>query len=204
LAGRKDLTFVSEDLARLTSDIGEGARRAQLIITDLQSLTSAAQRGVEWVDLHRVVRQTISLLQPRVPPGVELTARLEPVPSLPARAGQLEQVLVNLTDNALRAVGERGAVQIFVGAIDGRAVVRVRDNGPGMSAEVKCQAFEPFFTTRPAGEGSGLGLAIVASIVRAHQGTVTLSSEPGNGAEVELNLPLKADAMIAAELWSAG
>ena len=129
LAEGKDLPFVSEDLARLTSDIGEGARRAQLIITDLQSLTSAAQRGVERVDLHRLVRQTISLLEPRVPPGVHIEADLTPVSALPARAGQLEQVLVNLVDNALRAVGDNGVVRIYVGSTDGQAVVKVIDDG---------------------------------------------------------------------------
>jgi len=200
----KDLAFVSEDLARLTSDIGEGARRAKLIINDLQSLTSATQRGVERVHLHIIVRQTISLLQPRVPPGVELEAKLEPVSELTARAGQLEQVLVNLTDNALRAVGERGTVQIFVGAADGQAVVRVRDDGAGMTDEVKRQAFEPFFTTRPAGDGSGLGLAIVASIVRAHRGTITITSKPGKGTSVELHLPLEPDVIVAAELSPGG
>jgi two-component system, NtrC family, sensor kinase len=199
LAERKDLAFVSDDLARLTADIGEGARRAQLIITDLQSLTSAAQRGVERVDLHRVVRQTISLLQPQVPPGVRLEAELEPVSPLTARAGQIEQVLVNLTDNAVRAVGQRGVVRLYVGESEGQAVVKVTDDGPGMTADVKRQAFEPFFTTRAAGEGSGLGLAIVASIVRAHRGTVTIASDHGKGTQFELRLPLGADLTLEAE-----
>src|SRR6185503_18441925 len=104
LTESKDLAFVADDLSRLTADIGEGARRAHLIILDLQSLTTVAQRGVEQVDLRRVAEQTISLLDPSVPPGVRLEAQLTTVPSLPAHAGQLEQVLVNLTDNALRAV----------------------------------------------------------------------------------------------------
>src|SRR6185503_9310378 len=126
--------------------------------------------------LQGVVRQTISLLKPGVPPGVRLEVELTSAPSLPAQAGQLEQVLVNLTDNALRAVGEKGTVRIYVGEAEGQAVVKVSDDGPGMTTDVKRQAFEPFFTTRDAGEGSGLGLAIVASIVRAHHGTVTLTS----------------------------
>jgi signal transduction histidine kinase len=190
LTDQKDLSFVADDLSRLTVDIGEGARRAHLIISDLQGLTTAAQRGVEQVNLQRVVRQTISLLEPGVPPGVHLEAELTSGPTLPARAGQLEQVLVNLTDNALRAVGENGTVRIYLGEADGHAVVKVSDDGPGMTDEAKRLAFEPFFTTRAAGEGSGLGLAIVASIVRAHHGTVTLMSEPGVGTEVELRLPL--------------
>jgi signal transduction histidine kinase len=203
LTERKDLSFVVDDLSRLAADIGEGARRAHLIISDLQGLTTAAQRGVEQVNLHRVVRQTISLLDPSVPPGVRLEAEIVSSPTLPARAGQLEQVLVNLTDNALRAVGEKGTVRICVGEADGHAVVKVSDDGPGMTAEVKRQAFEPFFTTRAAGEGSGLGLAIVASIVRAHHGTVTLTSEPGIGTEVELRLPLDAEVSVPA-LRTAG
>ena len=193
LTENKDLSFVANDLSRLTADIGEGARRAHLIISDLQSLTTVAQRGMEQVDLHRVVRQTISLLDPGVPPGVNFEAELTSVPTLSARAGQLEQVLVNLADNALRAVGDKGTVRFYVGEAEGCAVVKVSDDGPGMTAEVKRQAFDPFFTTRAAGEGSGLGLAIVASIVRAHRGTVTLVSEPGKGTEVALRLPLGSD-----------
>jgi signal transduction histidine kinase len=73
--------------------------------------------------------------------------------------------------------------------------VKVDDDGPGMTEEVKRLAFEPFFTTRAAGEGSGLGLAIVASIVRAHHGTITLMSEPGRGTRVELRLPLDSQAL---------
>jgi signal transduction histidine kinase len=197
LTEQKDLSFVADDLSRLTADIGEGARRAHLIISDLQSLTTAAQRGVEQVNLYHVVRQTISLLDPGVPPGVRLEADLASSPTLRAHAGQLEQVLVNLTDNALRAVGEKGTVRIYVGEVEGHAVVTVSDDGPGMTAEVRRQAFEPFFTTRAAGEGSGLGLAIVASIVRAHHGTVTLTSDPGKGTAVEVRLPLDTRLTIA-------
>ncbi|HEX9294343.1 MAG TPA: HAMP domain-containing sensor histidine kinase [Polyangiaceae bacterium] len=193
LTDRKDIAFVADDLARLTSDIGEGARRAQLIISDLQSLTSVAQRPVESVDLHRVVRHTIALLAPSIAPGVRLESDLAPVPALLARAGQLEQLLVNLTDNALRAVGSKGIVRIHVGSVEDHVAIRVTDDGQGMPPDVKEQAFEPFFTTRAAGGGSGLGLAIVASIVRAHEGTVSLKSEPGKGTEIEVRLPLESN-----------
>jgi signal transduction histidine kinase len=199
----KDLAFVREDLARLTSDIGEGARRAHLIIGDLQSLTSAAERGIERVDLHHVVRQTVALLRPSVPSGARVEIDLAPARFVTARAGQLEQVLVNLTDNALRAVGDGGVVRLAVGEIEGHVFVKVTDTGVGMTAEVSRQAFEPFFTTRAAGDGSGLGLAIVASIIRAHHGTVAISSEPGRGTEVEVRLPLRADTLLQAELAQA-
>jgi signal transduction histidine kinase len=191
LSDRKDLKFVTEDLARLTADIGEGARRARLIISDLQGLTSAAQRGVEQVDLQRVVTQTVSLLSPTLPPGVKLLTEVEPVTPIAARAGQIEQVMICLVDNAVRAVGDHGTVRIALSEREGRALLQVADDGCGMSEDVKRQAFEPFFTTRSAGEGSGLGLAIVANIVRGHRGAISLESAPGRGSRFDVMLPLE-------------
>jgi signal transduction histidine kinase len=197
LSERKDLSYVADDLQHLTADISEGARRAQLIISDLHSLSSA-RRGVEMVDLQQVARQTESLLRPRLPSQVHVELDLQPTPPLAARAGQLEQVVLNLADNALRAVGERGAIRISVSSANGEALVRVTDDGPGMTEDVRRQVFEPFFTTRPAGEGSGLGLAIVAAIVHAHQGQVSVDSAPGRGTTFELRLPLKGDLTVTA------
>ena len=186
----KDLAFVVADLERLTQDLGEGARRAALIIGDLQNLTAVSRRGVELVDLARAVRQTVALIAARTPAGVRVEVAVAPAPPLPARAGELEQVLVNLVDNAVRAVGARGTVQITLKSGDGEVELVVSDDGPGMPSAVKSRIFEPFFTTRAAGEGSGLGLAIVAFIVRAHQGSVSVESEPGLGARFTVRLPL--------------
>jgi signal transduction histidine kinase len=131
---------------------------------------------------------------------VHIETDVGPVVALTAREGQLEQVLVNLTDNALRAVGESGTVRISLATEAEHVTVRVSDDGAGMSEEVRKQALEPFFTTRPAGEGSGLGLAIVASIVRAHRGTLSIDSETGKGTEVTLRFPTRPDLVEEAEL----
>lgn len=202
LSDEKDAAFVVQDLTRLTRDVSEGARRAQLIVSDLQSLTSVAQRGVERVDLHRVVRQTLLMLKQKVPPGVTIETQLATVPLVVARAGQLEQVLVNLVDNALRAVDSHGSILVRAYTVGEEAVIEVSDDGPGMTEDVKRQALEPFFTTRPAGEGSGLGLAIVASIARAHRATLSLSSDPGDGSTVTLRIPWRGDSLTEAESFS--
>jgi signal transduction histidine kinase len=194
LAPGKDLAFVAADLERLTQDLAEGARRAALIIGDLQHLTSVPRREIELVDLARAVRQTVALIASRTPAGVVVDVSVAELPPFPARAGELEQALLNLVDNAVRAVGARGRVQIALRAGDGELELSVVDDGPGMSNEVKARVFEPFFTTRPAGEGSGLGLAIVASIVRDHQGTLSLESEPGHGARFTIRLPFAPEA----------
>jgi len=193
LTPKKDLGFVAQDLARITADIAEGARRARLIITDLQSLTTTSHRRRQPIDLHKAVHQTVSLLGARVPPGVRIEIELGRVPLVVARSGELEQVLVNLIDNAIHAVGDNGLIRVQVSGSGERVRLSVRDDGPGMTPKVKQQACEPFFTTRAPGEGSGLGLAIVASIVRGHQGTLSLTSEIGSGTEVAIELPVRAD-----------
>ncbi|HSU42057.1 MAG TPA: ATP-binding protein, partial [Polyangiaceae bacterium] len=197
LAPGKDLAFVVADLERLTADLGEGARRAALIIGDLQNLTSVSRREVELVDVDRAVRQTVSLIAPRTPESVRLELTVSDLPRLRARAGELEQLLINLLDNAVRAVGSRGTVRVVARALEGQVVLSVSDDGDGMPDAVKLRAFEPFFTTRGAGEGSGLGLAIVASIVKAHRGSITLDSQPGRGTTFTVALPVStADPLV--------
>ncbi|MCP4447091.1 MAG: GHKL domain-containing protein, partial [Myxococcales bacterium] len=107
-------------------------------------------------------------------------------------AGQLNQVFMNLLTNAGQAVGGQGdAVITITTYVDEqeRAIVRIGDNGPGMSPEVKSKVFDPFFTTKDVGEGSGLGLSIVHGIVERHHGTIEVTSEEGGGTEFCVSLP---------------
>ena len=108
-------------------------------------------------------------------------------------------MLVNLLDNAIRAVGPSGTIRVRVGREGPDVRLSVSDDGAGMTEEVRRQACEPFFTTRAAGEGSGLGLAIVASIVRGHRGTLEIRSAPGEGTEIIIRLPAIADAATLAD-----
>jgi signal transduction histidine kinase/ligand-binding sensor domain-containing protein len=192
LSPKKDLGFVARDLVKVIDDVVEGARRAGLIVSDLQALTPSPRRALEEVDLKQIAERTVRLMSSRMREGTSLEGDFEEVPRLVARSGELEQVLVNLTDNAIRALGGTGRVTVRV-KVEGREiVVSVKDDGCGMSPDTKARALDPFFTTRPAGEGSGLGLSIVASIVRSHHGRIEIASEEGRGTEVVLRFPVDA------------
>jgi CheY-like chemotaxis protein len=143
------------------------------------------------------------LLGPVIGEDVELAVDV-PARGLVAVAdpGQLEQVLVNLCTNARDAMPGGGTVRISAEELsadraaalrlpgEGRQIrVQVSDTGQGMSPQVLEKVFEPFFTTKEPGKGTGLGLAIVYGIVRQHGGQVSLSSEPGRGTTVTLDLP---------------
>jgi two-component system sensor histidine kinase KdpD len=105
----------------------------------------------------------------------------------------LEQVFVNLLENAARYTPAESRITISA-AVDGKAVrIAVADNGPGLPAGAEERIFDKFFRASPladGGRGSGLGLAISRAIVRAHGGQITASNRPGGGAEFVIRLPL--------------
>jgi signal transduction histidine kinase/ligand-binding sensor domain-containing protein len=191
LSPRKDLAYVERDLQKLLADMEEGGRRARLIVSDLQSLTAplgATSRAIEPVDVARVLEQSVRLLAPSKPEGVTIDVAADPCEPLLARAGEIEQAVVVVLDNALRAVGPKGKIGVRLRAEGDARIIEVEDDGPGMTEEVRKRATEPFFTTRAAGEGSGLGLAIAAQIAQHHRGAITIDSEPGTGTTVRLTV----------------
>lgn len=112
---------------------------------------------------------------------------------------RFEQVVVNLLENACEALPNGGLIQIFAstgtncvdyGPIEEEVILRIRDNGIGMSEEVKKKLFTPFFTTKE--KGSGLGLAVVKKIVSAHEGYIKIDSQLGKGTTVAISFPKNA------------
>ena len=110
-------------------------------------------------------------------------------------SGLIEQVLVNIIKNAVQAMEAAHTAEpaIHISAAQQGAMlqIRIRDNGPGMTAETQQKIFEPFFTTKAIGEGTGLGLSVVYNIMQRLDGTIDCVSEPGAYTEFTLLLPLK-------------
>ena len=115
-----------------------------------------------------------------------LVCNTEPGLSVLGNANSLKGIILNLLENAVEAGA--GVVTIHAAGNQGQLLIEVADNGAGISPELQQQIFTPFFTTRS--QGTGLGLAAVASVMRAHNGGVSVSSEPGQGTCFSLWLPL--------------
>ena len=104
---------------------------------------------------------------------------------------EMKQVALNLITNALGSVEESGTVEIELARVDGKAELRVTDNGCGMTEEVQKHLFEPFFTRRRDGQGTGLGLSITYQIIEEHGGRISAySAGPGLGSVFIVSLPL--------------
>jgi signal transduction histidine kinase len=113
------------------------------------------------------------------------------MPEIYCDGGKMQQVFLVLLSNALEALSQAGRIEMHSewDASSGTARVRVRDNGPGIPADLLGRVFDPFFTTKDSGQNTGLGLAIARGIVEQHGGTIGVQSLPGEYTEFSVALP---------------
>ncbi|MCG8414830.1 MAG: ATP-binding protein [Pseudomonadales bacterium] len=202
------LTETSEqsksNLEKIVKATQRGAELCHQILTFSKDM-SVDQRPVE---LEEIVDETSKMLRAMIPNHIELKIRKEGERfSVRANPTQIQQVILNLATNASLAIGEANGeillemvakevaetLYLSQGTVEpgNYVLLRVTDDGCGMSAEQTTRIFEPFYTTR-GGEGTGMGLAIVYKIVRAHRAVMNLQSAEGKGTQFEIYLPLYA------------
>ena len=144
-------------------------------------------------DLNALVEKTLELLrhQPRFAESRMLTDLDPALPEVVANEGQLRQVVLGLSANALEAMEGRGTLLARTRPLDnGEVEVALVDEGPGIAAHVLPRIFDPFFTTKPPGQGTGLGLAIAQGIVADHGGRIEVTSRVGEGSTFRVLLPV--------------
>ncbi|MGA9176446.1 MAG: PAS domain S-box protein, partial [Desulfobacterales bacterium] len=162
------------------------------------------------VDINEIILGLKKMLGRIIRESIEFNIELADMPlTVMADAGQIEQVLINLAVNSKDAMPEGGRLTISTGLQElndeyvaaygyGKpgqyAFITVADTGQGMDAETQNKIFEPFFTTKGIGEGTGLGLAISYEIIKKHRGYTNVYSEPGQGTEFKIYLPLSEEA----------
>lgn len=182
-----------EDLAGMLDDLRDGVDRIANITRDLASFTRIDRDDIEPVDLNEIVRRACRMLKNEIRHRARLELRLESSRRLPADRGKLAQLVTNLMVNASQAIveGHADVNRIVVRTQDAEEalLLTVQDTGKGMPRELLARIFEPFFTTKPAGQGGGLGLPVCAEIVRLHEGTIEVRSEPGQGTAFLVRLP---------------
>jgi signal transduction histidine kinase len=143
------------------------------------------------IDLARGLNDTLVVMGAKArKKDVQVVLDVDPdLPQVSAIGGELNQVWLNLIDNAVDAVSTGGRVEVTARRRGDRVVVSVIDNGPGVPPELKARIFDPFFTTKPVGEGTGLGLDIARRLVARHDGTIDVESRPGR-TEFRVSVPL--------------
>ncbi len=167
---------------RLATELQESTERMSSLVTSVKSYSYMDRGDLVEVDLHEGLETTLAVLGYKLKHTEIVLVREydRALPKLTVRGSELNQVWTNLLDNAIDALGERGAITIATHADGECAVIEISDDGPGIPDDVASRIFDPFFTTKDVGAGTGLGLATARRIVvERHAGSLTLETRPG-------------------------
>ncbi|NJL91126.1 MAG: AAA family ATPase [Coleofasciculaceae cyanobacterium SM2_1_6] len=204
-----DLEYSLEDLPKVIDSMAMACDRLKNISTSLRTFSRTDRDHKVPFYLYEGIDSTILILKHRLKandlrPAIEVTTNYGNLPEIECFPGQINQVFMNILANAIDALDESNQgksfkeieanpnkITITTTMVDRHMQISIRDNGKGMSEEVKNKVFEHLFTTKEVGKGTGLGLAIAKQIVEEkHQGTITVNSKLGQGTEFMITLPI--------------
>ncbi len=188
---------VSEDLADLIKDGLYGVDQIAELVVSLRDFSRIDESKVKDVDINDCINTSLIMARNNLK-TLDVKTNLAELPPIQCNPSQINQVLLNLFNNAAQAIpaDHKGTLQVTssVDKAQQHVVVRIIDNGSGIKEDVLNHIFEPFFTTKKAGDGTGLGLAITAQIMEQHDGRIEVSSIVGEGTTFTLMLPIQSSA----------
>jgi two-component system, NtrC family, sensor kinase len=207
----KELEFLKEDFPKLLTSMKAGAERIREIVKSLRNFSRLDESEFKAVDLHEGIDSTLMILQNRIQkkpgsPEIYVSKSYDELPLVDCYPGQLNQVFMNIISNAIDFIEEydqrRGAeaaklnpstIKISTEINDkNQVLIRIADNGPGMTESTRARAFDPFFTTKPIGKGTGLGLSTSYQIVtEKHGGKLYCQSLLDQGTEFVVEIPIR-------------
>ncbi len=192
----KNIKESDEKIKKHLNRIEEQVGHCDSIIDELLDYTRVKESRLERVDVNSWLENALDSIT--IPPGLWLLRNLgEGLPGITVDSDKLRRVIINLTENALQAAQARQGseksvfykptVNVSTSFSGNQVLIKIEDNGAGMSEDTSRKAFDPLFTTKS--KGAGLGLAVVKKIVEEHRGAVELSSKINHGTTVTVSLP---------------
>ena len=188
-SGKVDM--VINDYRNLIDETIEGVERVKKIVLDLKTFSRKDAEERETVDINRSLESVLSIVWNEIKYVADLQRDFSPIPPVNGYPQKLGQVFLNLLVNASHAISEHGTITVRTWLEEGMVCVSISDTGCGIPPDVLPHIFEPFYTTKKAGNGTGLGLSICENIVRTHDGYIEVDSEIGKGATFTVRLPAR-------------
>jgi signal transduction histidine kinase len=191
-----DFDYLKTELSTIIDGIEDGAKRTTEIVSGLRNFSRLDEGELKKVNINEGVESTLILIKNKLN-GIKIDKSLGNIPSIDCNPGKLNQMTMNLIDNAIYAINKKdienqnGLINVITECNDNSIILTIRDNGIGIPEAIKDNLFEPFFTTKDVGDGTGLGLSIVRSIVDSHNGKIIVNSEVNKGTEIIVEIPIK-------------
>nr|WP_298916173.1 ATP-binding protein [uncultured Nostoc sp.] len=215
-----DLDFIKEDLPKILSSMRMGVERISKLVLSLRNFSRLDEAGKKEVDVHEGLDSTLLILQNRLEakgnhPDIQVIKEYGNLPKVECYPGQLNQVFMNILNNSIDTLKESITgchllvdnvkitrnqqltaknlqIRIYTEVLDSnQVIIRIADNGCGMTEEIMQKIFDPFFTTKPVGSGTGLGMSISYQIINKHGGQLKCISAPFQGTEFIIQIPIR-------------
>ncbi|MCB0309449.1 MAG: PAS domain-containing protein [Bdellovibrionales bacterium] len=184
-----DLDYKIDDLKSISSSIRKGSERSTEVIQGLRTFSRLDEAQLKETDIHQDIDTTLMLLRNQYKDRIEIIKEYGAIEPFRCFSSQLNQVYMNLLQNAIHAIKGKGKIWIRTRLTDSHLEIEFQDNGSGMSEETKAKIFDPFFTTKAVGEGTGLGLSVTYGIIQKHQGSIHVESSLGKGTKFTVSIP---------------
>lgn len=193
-----ELDFIKEDLNNIVNSGLLGASRIKEIVASLRSFSRLDEGEMKEVIVERGIDDTLSILNHYLKGRIEVEKIYELNEPVQCRSGQINQVFTNIIYNAVQSIEGKGKLIISTRSVGDVAHIEISDTGSGIPEDIIENIFDPFFTTKKVGEGTGLGLSISYGIIESHGGTLSVSSELGQGTTFAIAIPKSASKDIKA------
>jgi len=186
-----DLDFIKKDTLKIIRSGKSGASRIKEIVSSLRSFSRLDEAELKSVILEDGINDTLAILHHHIKNRIEVIKDYQLNQPVLCRAGQINQVFMNIIYNAIQATDGPGSLRIATRQEGEFAVISVEDSGKGIPPDVIGKIFDPFFTTKKIGEGTGLGLSISYGIVEKHGGHIEVASKVGQGTKFTIYIRMK-------------
>jgi signal transduction histidine kinase len=183
--------FILQEIKQLINGIEEGAKRTIEIVRGLRNFSRLDEGEKKLADINEGIESTLLMLRNQLKNRIEVVKNYGSIPQLLCYPGKLNQVFMNIINNAGQSIKGEGSITISTSYHNKHIQISIKDTGQGMARKVADHIFEPFYTTKDVGKGTGLGLSISYGIVQEHRGEIKVKSVTGKGTEFLITLPVE-------------
>lgn len=198
LVGKQmDVQLLQKEINGLLAGIERGTERTVSIVSSLRTFSRNSNESFRPANIHEGLDSTLTILNSQLNGHIKVIKNYGPLPLVNCQIGRLNQVFLNIINNAIHAIdahpeGVKFPGEVYISTVlqGNQVIIKVQDNGVGMDPITQKRIFEPFYTTKDVGDGTGLGLSISYGIIEQHKGSIDVESVIGKGTVFNIVLPI--------------
>ena len=191
-----EIDLVKAEFTEAIDSIDIAFKRVQEIAHNLSLLGRKNESNSTRINVNKCINDTLIMVNKQLNNQIEIKPNLGEITDIKSYKGKLNQVFTNLIKNSIEAIQEKPELKneflaIQTTLVEEKVIIKIKDSGVGMTAEIKEKLFDKFYTTKSPDKGTGLGMGVCKSIIEEHNGTIEVKSKRGKGTTFKITLPIE-------------